>query len=338
MSRIAGLLIALLSLAQMSGCGKSTEIVRLDGPTMGTTWSARFAAHRAIDREVVLQAIRTELEDVVVQMSTWRRDSLISRYNNAAAGTWHELPESFAIVLEAALALAAATGGHYDPTVGPLVDLWGFGPGGRRDKPPAAADIAAAKARVGWQRIQFEAGTRRLLQPGGLRLDLSSIAEGFAVDRMGEALERLGIDAYLVEIGGELRARGKRPDGMPWRVAIEQPDSGDVPVTVVPLQDLSIATSGDYRKFFEFAGRRYSHAIDPHTGYPVQHGLAAVTVSASTCMEAGSTATALSVLGPQRGFDYAVRNDIAARLVIRDGPSGFTVRETPAFTALVDAH
>lgn len=333
MLRRLGLL--LIACALLPGCKRVPDTLRLEGPTMGTTWSAQFADHASLDRNEALAAIQAELDEVVAQMSTWRADSFISRYNDADAGTWHALTEGFASVLEASLQLAAATDGYYDPTVGPLVDLWGFGARGVRAEPPAAADIESARARVGWQRLQFDPASRRLLQPGGLRLDLSSIAEGYAVDRMGLALEKLGVTGYLVEIGGELRARGSRPDGMPWRVAIEQPVS-DAPATVVALRDRSIATSGDYRKYFEFNGQRYSHAIDPHTGHPVQHGLAAVTVIAASCMEAGSTATALSVLGPERGFDHATRHDIAARMVIRDGQGGFAYRDTPAFTALVD--
>lgn len=329
----AGWLPVLLVL--LVACARPAALLRLDGQTMGTTWSAQFADAPGLDRQAVRQAIQAELDQVIAQMSTWEPGSLISRYNTSPAGSWHDLPEAFAGVLEAALALAAATDGHYDPTVGPLVDAWGFGAGGARSEPPDAGTIAAARARVGWQRLRFEADGRRLLQPGGVQLDLSSIAEGHAVDRMGLALQALDINDYLVEIGGELRARGRRPDGRPWRVAVEQPDVDQTPTLVLALHNQSIATSGDYRKFFEYQGRRYSHSIDPHSGWPVQHGLAAVTVVADDCMHAGSTATALSVLGPERGYDHALRHEIAARLVLRDADGGFTVRDTPAFQALV---
>jgi thiamine biosynthesis lipoprotein len=326
----------LLVLAIVSGCVQPPSLIRLDGQTMGTIWSAQFAERHDADREAILADIQTELDLVIDQMSTWMPDSVISRYNSAPADTWHVLPEAFAEVLTAALELADATDGSYDPTVGPLVEAWGFGPAGARIEPPDRDTLAAARDRVGWYALHFERDTNRLWQPGGVQLDLSSIAEGYAVDRIGRALQRHGIHDYLVEIGGELRARGERPDGLPWRIAIEQPHADASPSLVLPLRDLAIATSGDYRKFFEFQGRRYSHTIDPHTGWPVDHGLAAVTVVASDCMVAGSTATALSVMGPDRGYDHALRHGIAARLVIRDG-AGFAIRDTPAFQALVDS-
>lgn len=329
-----GFVVSLLTV--LAACTRPAPLLRLDGETMGTTWSAQFADRPGLDRSAVLAAIQTQLDQVIEQMSTWQPDSAISRYNAAPADTWHDLPDAFAEVLGAALALARATGGSYDPTIGPLVDAWGFGAGGPRSEPPDAEVIAAAKDRVGWQRLRLDAAAKRLWQPGGVRLDLSSIAEGYAVDRMGLALQDLGIGAYLVEIGGELRARGQRPDGLPWRIAIERPQIDGSPTSILPLRDASIATSGDYRKYFEYRGRRFSHAIDPHTGWPVDHGLAAVTVVAGDCMDAGSTATALSVLGPGRGYDHALRNAIAARFVIRQ-EGALSVRDTPAFQALIAA-
>lgn len=333
MGRPATLLLALL----LAACARPAGLVRLDGLTMGTTWSAQFAPQQDLDPRQVRAAIEAELDEVVAQMSTWRQDSDISRYNDAPAGSWHELPAAFAGVLAAALALAEASDGYYDPTVGPLVELWGFGASGPRSEPPAEDEIATARAQVGWQRLRFDPGDR-LLQPGGVRLDLSSIAEGYAVDRMGQALERLGSHDYLVEIGGELRARGRRPDGTPWRVAIEHPDTGAAPSVVLVLQDQAIATSGDYRRHFEHDGRRYGHAIDPHTGWPVAHGLAAVTVVAPDCMHAGSLASALSVLGPRRGMDFALRHGIAARMLVRGEEGDLQVLETPAFSALPRLH
>ena len=208
--------VLLLVLAACSG----PATIELRGPTMGTTWSVKLVPTPGLDRAALERGIQAELDRVVAQMSTYEADSDLVRFNRAAAGSWQVLPPEFFGVLQHALDLARDTGGAYDPTVAPLVDLWGFGARGVRAEPPAAADIEAARARVGWQRLQFDPASRHLLQPGGLRLDLSSIAEGYAVDRMGLALEKLGVTGYLVEIGGELRARGSRPDGMPWRVAI----------------------------------------------------------------------------------------------------------------------
>lgn len=320
----------------LAACARPASLLRLDGETMGTTWSAQFADRPGLDRSAVLTAIQAELDRVIEQMSTWQPDSAISRYNIAPADTWHDIPDAFSEVLDAALTLARATDGSYDPTIGPLVDAWGFGAGRPIDAPPTDDVIAAAKGRVDWRRVRLDTSGKRLWQPGGVQLDLSSIAEGYAVDRMGRALEEQGIVDYLVEIGGELRARGQRPDELPWRIAVEQPEIDGTPTQIVPLRDASIATSGDYRKFFEYQGRRFSHAIDPHTGWPVDHGLASVTLVSADCMDAGATATALSVLGPERGYDYALGHGFAARFVVRHD-TGLIVRDTPAFQALIAA-
>lgn len=332
---MAALLACALALAA-TGCSQPPAVAQLDGATMGTTWSARMADQPGLDRTAVRAALQAELDLVVGQMSTWEPDSEISRYNRAAAGSWQALPPAFAEVMTAALGLAEATGGAWDPTVGPLVQLWGFGAGAPRTTPPDAEAIAQARARVGWRRLRFEPEGRGLLQPGGIELDLSAIAEGYAVDRLGRRLERLGIGDYLVEIGGEVRARGVRPDGRPWRLALERPGgAGDDPGIgrIVELADHSAATSGDYRAFFEHAGRRYGHAIDIATGWPVRHDLAAVTVLAPDCIDAGALASALSVLGPERGAAFARERDIAALFLVRAG-DGLVERPTPAFDRL----
>lgn len=309
----------------------------LDGQTMGTTWSVQLRAPDGLDRDLLLAELQAELDLVIAQLSPWQADSVISRYNGAPAGSWQALPEPFNGLLAQALALAQATDGAYDPTVGPLVALWGFGAAAPRSAPPDPDEIAAARARVGWQRLVHDRDNARLLQPGGVQLDLVSIAEGHAVDRLGEVLERHGVHHYLAEIGGELRARGTRPDGQPWRVALADPLAGP-PREIVPLRDASIATSGDYLAHFEHEGTRYGHAIDPHTGWPVRHGLASVTVVAEDSARAGALATALSVLGPERGLAFAQRHRIAALLLVRtETPDRLARRESPAWREWTDA-
>ncbi len=324
--------IVLLALcAWLVACAPVHGVTRLRGPTMGTTWSVQFDAREAIDDTAVAAAVNDELDVVIAQMSTWQPDSAISRFNASAPGSTHVLPEPFASVLGAALDLAQATNGAFDPTVGPLVALWGFGAGEVRSTLPNDADIEQARQRVGWDALPFDRASARLQQPGGMTLDLSSIAEGFAVDRIGAALGRFGITDYLAEIGGELRARGRRPDGAAWQVALENPDASSKDATMVfALRNRSIATSGDYRKFFIVDGKRYSHTMDPHTGRPVTHALASVTVIAADVMTAGSTATALNVLGPKLGLAHAEAHGIAARFVQR-GDSGFITFESSAF-------
>ncbi|WP_343064167.1 FAD:protein FMN transferase [Marilutibacter penaei] len=302
---------------------------------MGTTWQATVVADAA-DADRLRDGIQAALDEVVDEMSTWEADSDISRFNRAPPGTVQVMPAGFFEVLQAATALSADTGGAYDATVGPLVNLWGFGPDGARDAPPSEAEIEQVRLRTGWQKLVLDAPSHSATQPGGLHVDLSSIAKGHGVDRAAATLERAGIRAYLLEVGGELRGRGRKPDGAQWRVAIEHPapsDGADAPRMsdiVIALDDLAVATSGDYRHFFESGGRRYSHTLDPRTGRPVTHDLASVTVLHEAAMQADGWATALTVLGPEAGWRHALRNDLAALFVSHDG-STFSTRMTPAF-------
>ncbi len=304
----------------------------LAGATMGTTWSARLALPAGITEAAARRAIQAALDEVVAQMSTWESGSDISRYNRAAAG-WQTLPAEFFHVLSHAMTLAEDCGGAYDPTVGPLVNAWGFGPNQRAYEPPSPAAIEAARARCGWRRVQLDAERRAAFQPGGVYLDLSSIAKGYGVDRAAQALDALGITQYLVEVGGELRVRGRRPDGQPWRVAIEVPDASDDHALALPLRDRSIATSGDYRRHAGSGDQRYAHTIDPRTGLPVRNTLASVTVLHSGCMEADALATVLTVLGETDGLAYARRHDLAALFILRERDA-WRVVATPAFQAL----
>ena len=231
------------------------------------------------------------------------------------------------------MALAEDSDGAYDPTVGPLVNAWGFGPHQRAFEPPSPAAVEAARRRCGWRRVALDAGRQAALQPGGVYLDLSSIAKGYGVDRAAMALDALGITQYLVEVGGELRARGKRPDGQPWRVAVEVPDASDAHALALPLEDRSIATSGDYRRHAGSGEARYAHTIDPRTGQPVRNNVASVSVLHPVCMQADALATVLTVLGETDGLAYARRHDLAALFILRDADAHRVVA-TPAFQAL----
>lgn len=304
----------------------------LSGRTMGTGWSLRLHVEDADALAWLEQGIQAQLDEVVAQMSHWEADSDLSRYNRAAAGATHVLPPAFAVVLSTALQLAQDSDGAYDPTLGPLTNLWGFGPDGAHGGAPDEARLADAAARVGWKRLRFDAATRTLLQPGGAYLDLSSIAKGYGVDRVAEYLLQQGVGAFLVEVGGELRAHGRKPDGSDWQVAVELPHDEDAAAAVVALEGLSIATSGDYRRYFDDDGQRYSHTIDPRSARPVSHRLASVTVLHAQCMQADALATALTVMGPEAGMAYANRHGLAALFLIRDG-DGFVARATPGFVA-----
>lgn len=304
----------------------------LAGATMGTTWSARMALPAGAAESAARQAIQGALDQVVAQMSTWEADSDITRYNEAGPG-WRTLPAAFFHVLRHALALAQDSGGAYDPTVGPLVNAWGFGPHQRAFEPPSPAAIASALARCGWARVTLDEARQAAWQPGGIYLDLSSIAKGYGVDRAAMALDALGVTNYLVEVGGELRSRGKRPDGQPWRVAIEVPDASDDHALALPLNDCSIATSGDYRRHAGTGDARYAHTIDPRTGRPVRNTVASVTVLHPGCMQADALATVLTVLGETDGLAYAARHNLAALFILREHDAWRPVA-TPAFQAL----
>lgn len=310
----------------------SLTLAALAGATMGTTWSARMALPAGCRDDAARHAIQAALDEVVAQMSTWESVSDITRFNQSATG-WLALPDGFFHVLRHALALAKDSSGAYDPTVGPLVNAWGFGPHQRAFEPPSPTAIDAARARCGWQRVQLDTARQAAYQPGGAYLDLSSIAKGYGVDRAALALDALGITQYLVEVGGELRARGMRPDGQPWRVAIEVPDASDNHALALPLQDHSIATSGDYRRHAGSGDARYAHTIDPRTGQPVRNNVASVSVLHRECMQADALATVLTVLGEADGLAYARRHGLAALFILRDAHD-YRVVATPAFQTL----
>lgn len=318
---------------------------------MGTTWSVRLVAPAAdIQRDplVDLQAgLQQQLDRVVAQMSHWEADSNLGRFNRAAPGSWHTLPAEFFEVLAFALAVADASGGAYDPCAGALVNLWGFGPDRRFDQPgfiPPSEQQRSALRAVPARRIELDRATRQACQPGGVELDLSAVAKGYGVDCLARYLDQQGIAHYLVEVGGELRGAGTKPDGQPWWVALEQAGAGDdlgdtlqpAPM-VLALHGLAVATSGDYRRYFKRGTQRFSHTIDPRSGAPIDNGLASVTVLHADCMAADAWSTALTVLGPQAGLGLAEQQGLAARFLVRDEASGgFGEYLSSHLTAMLD--
>jgi len=309
-------------------------VLALAGETMGTTWSVKLVAPPTAKPDALAAMIQRELDAVVAQMSPWEPLSDLSRYNRAAAGSWTALPPAFTAVLRCALEIAEQTDGAFDPTLGALVDLWGFGPRPFSGAPPQAGDIAAALDATGWRRLVLDGDS--LLQPGGLRLDLNGIAKGFAVDQVAEALDRAGARSYLVEVGGELRGTGAKPDGQPWWVELERPPTAnDAPRTLVALHGLAVATSGDYRRFFEHDGRRYAHTLDPATAAPSASGAVSVTVLHASAMRADAYATALTVMTPDAALAFAAEHGLAA-LIVATGPRGLEERLSPALAAMLD--
>ena len=299
----------------------AAAIVDLRGETMGTTWHVRLAAPRDIDLVATRAAVAARLDGIVAEMSHWDPGSLLSRFNRAAAGSWTALPPDFAEVMAQGLAIAEVSGGAFDPAIGALTDLWGFGPRPVA-APPTDAAIRAALARSGWRRLAFEPGTRRLRQPGGLALDLSGIAKGHAVDAVADLLAARGLRHALVEIGGELSGRGVRPDGEPWWVDLEAPPGTPLPPFRIALHGLSVATSGNYRRgdhnLDPRAGPRTCPRAGPHAGHAAAAGVVSASVVHPRALAADAWATALTVLGAVDGAALAARHGIAARIVTRD--------------------
>ncbi|WP_109124812.1 FAD:protein FMN transferase [Dyella sp. C11] len=311
----------------------------VQGETMGTFWSVRAVMPAGLSLASCAQGIQGVLDLVDDQMSTYKPASALSRFNAAPAGTWHVMPAECFEVVRHALHVARDSEGAYDPTVGPLVNLWGFGPAAMQHEPPSRESIDAMRARIGWWHIKLDAATHGVYQPGGIYLDLSSVAKGYSVDLLGRHLDGLGIEAWLVEVGGELKGKGRKPDGSPWRIGIERPGAAlgavqhaDQLSQVVCLSGRAIATSGDYRRQFEADGTTYSHHIDPHTGWPVPHTVASVSVLAADAMSADPMGTLMTVLGPEKGLAYASERGLAVMFILR-GTNGLEERLSPAFEA-----
>lgn len=290
------------------------------GPTMGTRWSVTCDAAQGLDREGLRIALQATVDLVDAQMSPWKRDSDLVRLNRAALDTWVELPADILEVLARALEIHRLSDGAFDPGVGDLVDAWGFGP--VRDTPDAAAIRAARHQDRGpcSQRLEVDlrAGRARRLAP--VQIDLCGIAKGYAVDRIVAVLQRHGVAHALVALDGELRALGGQADGQPWPVALESPQAGHRSVHgVIEMQDLAVATSGDYRRFFEVGEVHVAHTMDGRRAAPVDNGVASVTVLAPTCMDADAWATALLVAGPGEALVLAQRHGLEALLLQRKG-------------------
>lgn len=315
-----------------------SDVIRaLGGRTMGTSWNARVIAPPGVGEEDIRTAIQAELDTVVALFSPWEPTSEVSRFNMAPEGVW-AVSQPFWDLLDATMDLGDETNGAVDPTLGALVDLWGFGPPGPRSPllpVPSEQEIEAALAVSGWRRLRLNREARAAMQMGGMKLDFSGIAKGHAVDRVSDRLTALGATSHLIEIGGELKGRGVKPDAQPWWVEIERVEGAAFPRTVAALFDLAMATSGDYRRSFEHAGRRYAHTIDGSTGRPVANALASVTVLHPSAMKADAYATALMVMGGFEGPDYAEAVGLAAHFVERTD-RGLVERVTPAFAAMMD--
>jgi thiamine biosynthesis lipoprotein len=311
-----------LSPEGLRGFDPAAEVVDLDGETMGTFWRVRAALSAGIERDALRMAIQQRLDGLVAQMSHWDPGSLLVAFNQAPPGHWQALPPDFARVITCALEIAGKSGGAFDPAIGRLTDVWGFGPNPAAGKPAARA-LAEALSHSRWQLLAFDPAARRLRQPGGLWLDLSGIAKGYAADALADLLAERGVRHALAEVGGECVGRGLRPDGDPWWVEAEAPPAFPGPPLRIALYQLAVATSGDY-----LGG---AHTLDPARGVPAIHATTAVTVIAASCIEADAWASALLVLPFEAALALATRERLCVRWIARDGGE----RLSPALRALL---
>lgn len=329
---LAASLLAVFVLG-LSACNiaDKEQVVGFNGLTMGTSFSVKWVDTDDSRVAAIRKQTGVLLARINQQMSTYIDNSELSQLNRALPGVAHPVSPELMQVLLLAQSISERTEGAFDVTVGPLVNLWGFGPDGRIAHQPEQARIDQLRERVGYRFLHPDETALTLLKEHDQYIDLSAIAKGYGVDQLAELLEAEGIQRYLVEIGGELRMKGLKPGDESWRLAIEVPQPGAREVQqVISLEQGAVATSGDYRNYFEENGVRFSHTIDPRTAYPIRHQLASVTVIADTCAEADALATALMVMGEEQGYNFAIEQGINA-LFISKADQGFVSRHTPGF-------
>ncbi|WP_338557201.1 FAD:protein FMN transferase ApbE [Erwinia sp. E_sp_B04_7] len=327
----------------LSGCDRHNQspedsAMILEGRTMGTFWRISLAGVAPERKESLQKAVQQRLDEDDRQLSTWKKDSVLSRFNQYSGSDPQPVSDNMADIVTLSLRIGKKTAGAMDITVGPLVNLWGFGPDKQPVTSPNQAQINSAKALTGLQHLQvIQRAEGAYLQKDlpGLYVDLSTVGEGFATDHLARLMEQEGINSYLVSVGGAVLTRGKNAQGDPWKVAIQKPtDKENAVQAVVDLQGHGISTSGSYRNYYELDGKRISHVIDPTTGRPIQHKLVSATVIATTALEADGWDTGLMVLGGEKAKALALREHLAVYLIEKQG-EGFTTWMSPQFRAFL---
>jgi FAD:protein FMN transferase len=316
---VAYAVIALITVGGLLFYRQSQPVVHaIDGNTMGSTWSVRFSAPARTDVSAVQAQLEAELSVLDLALSGYRDDSALARLNAAPIGQWVDVPDHLANALFFGLELWRESGGAFDMTVKPLVNLWGFGAAPPRDTVPTDAEIAAARARVDSGQLELAPAGHRARRLSDIAVDVDGVAPGYAAGVLSGWLTAHGFGNHLVEIGGEMRASGLRPDGGCWRVGIEAPEltRGHVE-RVIAVTDTAVTTAGDYRDYFEVAGTRYQHILDPQTGRPVAHQIASVTVLAPGKLTADGYATAIMVMGEAKGLAFADAHELPVFMVLR---------------------
>ncbi|MCP5334296.1 MAG: FAD:protein FMN transferase [Oceanospirillaceae bacterium] len=330
---LRSILLSLILFLTVACSESPIPVERIQGYTMGTTYHIQWRKHEGADAAVMQPKVDALLAHVNQQMSTYIPDSELSLFNKTPAPAKIPASSELRFVLSQSLEINHMSGGYFDVTVGPLVNLWGFGPDEMNEKKPSDEQIRIAKAEVGSDALSI--GDDWVAKSAQRYVDLSAIAKGFGVDQVAALLEQQGIKDYLVEIGGELRIKGQKQPGMNWKVAVEAPDVSERRVQkVLSVADIGMATSGDYRNYFEVNGERFSHTIDPFTGSPVRHKLASVTILHPQCSMADGLATTMMVMGEEKAPAFATAHNIAAYFIVSTD-NGFKEIMTPAFAALI---
>lgn len=332
--------LILLCVFLMLGCDTKTQAPYpfvFSGETEGTTFHIK--AHKLPEKIAVAplqNQIKALLDKIDGQMSTYKKDSELSRFNQNPSTDWQPVSAELFTVIKEAQKISALSNGAFDITVGGLVNLWGFGPEPMKFTAPTDALIKERLSKIGYKHLSLQEKPFAVKKAvPDLYVDLSAIAKGYAVDQVGLLLEQVGIHDYMVEIGGEVRVRGNNNEDQPWQIAIEKPTPNKIVVErIIPLTNSGMATSGDYRNFFEVDGVRFSHTIDPRTGRPITHKLASISILSATTMEADALATAINVLGPIEGYKLAEQQKIAALFIIKT-EQGFEEKATTAFASFL---
>ena len=295
--------------------------VEFSGSTMGTRYQVKISGlPRKIDQTTIEEQTFSTLDRIDRLMSTYKTGSDVSRFNRAQIHQKVFIDVETLQVIQLSRSIYEITNGAFDITVAPIVRLWGFGPDIKEDQLPGAADIKNALNKVGFDKILIDENPPALTKNSEVEIDLSAIAKGYGVDQVAKLLDQHGIEHYLIEVGGEIRVKGTNKDGQYWRIGIETPSlirSGAQ--QAVAINNASVATSGDYRNFFQVSGKRYSHTINPATGMPVRHDLASTTLITDSCAEADAYATAISVMGPEEGYQFAKKMNLTAYFLVREG-------------------
>lgn len=346
MNRIAFYLMGLVLLVSLLGCEnqrgtmhalQAAQEVVWNGNTMGTTFAIKIVDGRYGEDTPELKGLKGRvakaLEAINASMSTWEPDSEITKINESRESTPHKISDQLFEVLQMAWDVSDLSGGAFDITVGPLVNAYGFGAGESIPDLPGSEKFEALRKNVGYKFLQLSAADKTVTKKNlEVYCDLAAIAKGYGVDVVADLLEADGVKNYMVEVGGEVRAKGVNSKDIPWRIGIEKPmDDGSVLQAVLSLKDMAVATSGDYRNFYMQDGKRVSHTIDARTGRTIEHHLASVTVVDDKCARADGLATALMVLGPDEGFHLAEREGIAAMFLVRTGENVFEEKTTKKF-------